>query len=116
MFSTNHWTENGAPNGGVRKRTNGAEGTFNPIGRSANQNCTHGGSLSSSHICSRGWPYLTSMRGEALGPVKAQCPRVGEGQVRKMGWGLGGTLIEAEGRKGWGVPEGKSGNEITFEM
>jgi hypothetical protein len=39
---------------------------------------THGGTHGSSCIYSRGWPYLASMGGEALGPVKAQCLSVGE--------------------------------------
>jgi hypothetical protein len=30
---------------------------------------THGGTHGSSCICSRGWPYCTSMGGEACGPV-----------------------------------------------
>ena len=46
------------------------------------------------------------MGGEALSPVKAQCPCVGKCQGRKAevvgAWGS--TLIEAGGRKmGWGV-------------
>jgi hypothetical protein len=31
----------------------------------------------SRYICSRGWPYLTATGGEALGPRKDGCPRVG---------------------------------------
>jgi len=38
---------------------------------------THG----SSCICSRGLAYLASMGGEALGPVDAQCPIVGQARV-----------------------------------
>ena len=30
-----------------------------------------------SYICSRGWPYLSSMGGEALGPLEAWCPSKG---------------------------------------
>ena len=45
---------------------------------------THG----SSHIFSRGWPCQTSMGGEALCPVKAQCPSVGECQDREVGVGM----------------------------
>jgi len=33
MLVTNHWTEHGVSNGGVRERTEGTEGVFNPIGR-----------------------------------------------------------------------------------
>ena len=36
---------------------------------------------------SRGWPCWTSMRGEALGPVKARCTSVGECQDREAGVG-----------------------------
>jgi hypothetical protein len=57
---------------------------------------THGGTQGSSWVCSRGWPYGTSMRGEALGPVKAQCPSVGECQYREVG--VGG-LVSSE--RGW---------------
>jgi hypothetical protein len=35
MLAANHLTDNGIPNGGVRKRTEGAEGVCNPIGRIA---------------------------------------------------------------------------------
>jgi hypothetical protein len=33
MLTANHWTEHRDPNGGVRERTEGAEGVCNPIGR-----------------------------------------------------------------------------------
>jgi hypothetical protein len=49
------------------------------------------------------------MVGESLGPVKAQCPSVGEfkgGEVGVGGWE--NILIEA----GWGG----MGKEVTFEM
>jgi hypothetical protein len=67
--AANHWTEHRVPNGGVRERTEGAEGVCNPIGRttiSTNQilqnsqglnhqpKSTHGGTHGSSHIYSRG--------------------------------------------------------------
>ena len=48
---------------------------------------THGGTHGSSCICSRGWPCWTSMGGEALHPVKAQCPSVEEHQDREAGVG-----------------------------
>ena len=53
------------------------------------------------------------MGGEALGPVKAQCPSVRECQDREAGMdGLG-----SRGRgMGEGVSEGKPGKGITFEM
>jgi hypothetical protein len=43
-----------------------------------------------SPIFSRGWPCGTSIRGEAPGLVKAQCPRIGEYQDREEG--VGGLL------------------------
>jgi len=33
MVTDNHWTEQGDPNGGVREKTEGAEGVYNAIGR-----------------------------------------------------------------------------------
>jgi hypothetical protein len=49
---------------------------------------THGSSCSCYIcICSRGWPCWTSMGGEALGPMKTQCPNVGEYQDREVGVG-----------------------------
>jgi hypothetical protein len=47
----------------------------------------HGVAHGSSYICSRGWPCWASMGGEALGPVKAQCPSVGECQGGEVGVG-----------------------------
>jgi hypothetical protein len=38
---------------------------------------THGGTHGSGCLCSRGWPYLASMGGEALGPVESWCPSIG---------------------------------------
>jgi hypothetical protein len=73
-------------NGGVRERTEGAEGVCNPIGRTVSTNqtppqssqglnhqlkSTHGRTQGSSLINSRGWPYLASMKREALGSVEA---------------------------------------------
>jgi hypothetical protein len=96
MLATNHWTKQGVHNGGVRERTEGAEGLCNCIGRailSTNQTSrglnhqtksTHGATHGSSCICSRAWPCWTLMRGEALDPVKAWCSSVGECQG---GWG-----------------------------
>jgi len=63
------------------------------------------------YICS--WPYLASMGEEALGPVKAQCPIVGEYQGSKVGLvGVGRTLIEA-GEEG--MREGNCGGETRKE-
>ena len=38
---------------------------------------THGGTLVSSCVCSRGWPSRPSMGGEALGLAKILCPSIG---------------------------------------
>jgi hypothetical protein len=38
MLIVNHWTKCGVPNGGVRERTEGAEGICNPIGRTTISN------------------------------------------------------------------------------
>jgi hypothetical protein len=35
MFAANYQTEHRDPNGGVRGRTEGAEGVYNPIGRTS---------------------------------------------------------------------------------
>jgi hypothetical protein len=65
MLASNHWTEHRVLNGGVRERTEGAEGVCNPIKRTAmstnqttqisqelnyQQKNTHGGTHVSSHI------------------------------------------------------------------
>jgi hypothetical protein len=86
MLTTNHGTEQRNPSGGVRRRNEGPEEVCNPIGettKSTNQTPqssqelnyqpknTHRGTYGFSYICRRGWPYLASKRGEALGPVKA---------------------------------------------
>ena len=46
------------------------------------------------------------MRGEALGPVKAHCPRVGEYQVREAG--VGGLVSMGRGE---GIEGFQRGNE-----
>jgi hypothetical protein len=78
ILTANHWTEPGDPNGRVRRRTKEAEGVCNSIGRTtistiqtlqSPQGLNH--QPKSTHECSRALPYLTSMRGELLGPVEA---------------------------------------------
>jgi hypothetical protein len=111
MLAANHWTEHRVPNGGVRERTEGAEGVCNPIGRTTISNNqkpqisqglnhqpkhTRGGTHGSSCICSRRWHCLASM---VLGSVKAQCPSVGECQ---SGW-------ERSRRRGKGSSGGETG-------
>jgi hypothetical protein len=67
---------------------------------------TNGGTHGSSHIGSRGWSYRTSMGGEALGPMKAQCPSVEECQDSEVGVG---RLVS----RGWdrGFSEGSKERE-----
>jgi hypothetical protein len=83
--TANHWAEPRDSNGRARGRTEGDEGEYNHIGRTISTNQTtqisqrlnhqpksiHGRILASRYICSRGWPYLMSVAGEALGPVEA---------------------------------------------
>jgi hypothetical protein len=38
MLKTNHWNESGVHNRGVRERTKGVEGDFNPTGRTISIN------------------------------------------------------------------------------
>jgi hypothetical protein len=76
--------------------------------------CSKNGEIcGSSYICSRGWPSLSSMGGEALGPVKVLCPSIGEHRGQEwewVGWGAGG------GGGDMVFSEGKLGRGITFEM
>ena len=44
---------------------------------------TDGATEGSSYICSRQWPYQILMGREALVPLKAQCPSVGECQGKE---------------------------------
>jgi len=84
MLGANHQTELRDPGGGAGRRTEGAEGDSNPIGRitSAGQTTqcfqgldhqprsVQGGIHDSRFIGSRQWPYLTSVGRETLGPVE----------------------------------------------
>ena len=65
----------------------------------------HGGTHGSSCIYSRVWPSQTSMGGEVLGPVNAQCPSVGE----MSGRGSGSMWFGEQGEGGWDrvILEGK---------
>jgi hypothetical protein len=55
---------------------------------------------------SRGWPCGTSVRGEALHPVKDGCPSVGEFQDREAG--VGGLVSKGRGD---GIGDFQRGNE-----
>jgi hypothetical protein len=64
---------------------------------------TYGGTCGSNYICSRGWPIQSSMGREALDPVKALFPSVGECQDQTWEW------------VGWGAWGGGRGKEIFGE-
>jgi hypothetical protein len=101
MLTIISWMEHTVPNEGARENTQGAEGFWSPIGGISiwtNQYTqsslelnhqskkTHGGTCGSICICSRGWPSQSSTGGEALGPVKALCPSIGEYQNWEWEW------------------------------
>ena len=84
MLTGNNQTEHGDPDGGVRGRTEGAEGVCNqqeppelpgikPLTKEY-----YGGTHDSGCICSRELPYLASVWVKALGlwRLKAQCRAV----------------------------------------
>jgi hypothetical protein len=63
----------------------------------------HGGTHGSSFICSKGGPSWPSMGGEALGPLKALFPSIGEYHGQEPGVGE----LESRGRgEEWGFSEG----------
>jgi hypothetical protein len=78
ILTVNHWTELGDLNGRARQRTEGTGEDCNPIRPTISMNwitqsfqglnhqlkSIQGGSQDFRYICSRGWPYLTSMGGE----------------------------------------------------
>jgi hypothetical protein len=84
MLGANHQTELRDHGGGAGRRTGRAKGDCNPIGRITSAGWTtqcsqgldqqrrsvQGGIHDSRDIGSRAWPCLTSMGGEALGPVE----------------------------------------------
>jgi hypothetical protein len=96
MLTDNHWTEHRVHNGGVRERTEGAEGGCNPIGRttiSTNQAPEIPGTKlpTKEYRWRDPWlklqgPFLASVGGEVLGPGKAQCSSVGNARVLRQEW------------------------------
>ena len=70
---------------------------------------THGGTHGSSCICGQ-----SSMRGEALSPVKVVFPSIREYQAQEVG--VGGLVSRGRGEKIGAFSEGKLGEGITFEM
>jgi hypothetical protein len=88
ILTTNPWAGPGDSNGRTSGKTEEAKGDCNPIGSTISTNWTtqntlglnhqpkntHGGTHGSRYICSRGWPYLTSMGGEGgLMPQRRGC-------------------------------------------
>jgi hypothetical protein len=117
MLATNHWTEHRVPSGGVKERTEGAEGVWSTTiwtnqypqssqGLNHQVKSTYGGTQGSSCICSRGWHCWTSVVGETLGPVKTWCPSIGECQDREAG--VGGFVSRG---RGYGIGGFWSGNQ-----
>ena len=70
-------------------------------GQNHHPKSTHGVNHCSRCICNTGWSCWASMRGEALGPMKAQCPSVGECQGQEAGVGglVRGGRVQREMRK-----------------
>jgi hypothetical protein len=87
MLGANHQTEFWNPCPGAGRSTRGAEGDCKPTGRTTSVDWTTQCSQGLDHlpksvqgrihgtryIGSRGWPCLSSMWGETLGPVKVWC-------------------------------------------
>jgi hypothetical protein len=133
MLTAIHWTDPQwrIPNEEARERTQGAEGVCSSIGgitiwtnqyHQSSQGLnhqpknTHGGTHGSSCICSRGWPSRTLMGREALCPMKAVWPSVGECQGQKARVGELVSRGRWEGIGGGCFSERKPGKKITFEM
>jgi hypothetical protein len=61
-LTVNHWTEHGVSKGGIRERTDGAEGVWNPVGRttiSTNQTPPeHPGNKPPTKECTRRDPWF----------------------------------------------------------
>jgi hypothetical protein len=118
MLKASHWTEHRIPNGGARERTQGAEEVCSPIGGTiwtiqepqSSQEINHQpkstprGTHSSSCIYSRAWPSHSPMGGEALCPVKPQCPSLGECQDQEAGV----FVLVSRGRGGIGIFRGET--------
>jgi hypothetical protein len=74
---------------------------------------THGFSL----IWSRGWPYWTSIGGEALDPMKVKCPSVGECRARGQSWWVEEHSHRSRRKEhGQWISREKPGKVIIFEM
>jgi hypothetical protein len=66
-----------------------------------------GGLHGNSCICNRGWVCQTSVRGEALDPVKALCPSVGKCQDSEAE--VGGLVSRGKGEREGGRGKGEGG-------
>jgi hypothetical protein len=127
QYTAIHWTEYRGPSEGAKERTQGVEGVYSSIGGTTictNQypqsfqglnhqaKNTHGRLMAHS---SRGWPSRSSMRGEALGPMKAlSMPSVGEIQGQEVG--VDGLVSRGKGGEGEGGFGRRPGKGITFQM
>jgi hypothetical protein len=100
MLTENHLTKHRGWNGAIMGRNEGAEGVYNPIGRTtistnqkpqSSQGLNHQprsiyeGTHGSSCIRSRGLPYLASVGGETLGSIGTECPSIGK-CMEVSGW------------------------------
>ena len=88
ILTANHQTEPGDPFGKDRGRTKGAEGDYNPTGRTTISinvdpselpetkppKSIHGMVYGPWHICSRGLPCLASVRDSVPNSVEICCP------------------------------------------
>jgi hypothetical protein len=116
MYTAIQWMEHRVPNGGALEMTQGAEGSCSSIegttkwtnqypqssqGLNYQAKNTDGATHGSSHVCSRGWPWGTSIRGEVLGLVKG--PSVGECQDREAGVGALVSRGRRDGIGGFGM-------------
>jgi hypothetical protein len=64
---------------------------------------THGVPHGSSYLCSTGWPCRVSVWEEALSPVKAWYPNIGELEDGEVGVCVCvGTPSEKQGERRWG--------------
>jgi hypothetical protein len=100
MLIPNHQTEHEDLNGRIRGKTDGAERVCNPLGKttlSTNQiplssqgpnhqsKSTHGGTIASNYLCSRGWPCYVLLRAEAFSLVETRYTKVEKCQDGEAG-------------------------------
>jgi hypothetical protein len=83
-------------------RKNNNINQLEPQGLKHQPKSTHGGTHGYSQICNRVWPCQSSMGEEALGPVKARCPSVGELEGRDVGGSVWVGVPPRRSRRGMG--------------